>query len=131
MREDRMRSLVAFAAVVLTSISALACDIGPQAEVKLDPKDQTVLISLGEAINAQELLNGAPVAAVFSEPPDVLTLDASNTQALSQALAGLRKATACHADGVTMERIVEDDTPGIRFLKQIEGCLADACVDNQ
>jgi hypothetical protein len=30
-----------------------------------------------------------------------------------------------------MERIVEDDTPGIRFLKQIEGCLADACVDNQ
>jgi hypothetical protein len=126
-----MRSLVALAAVVLTSISALACDIGPQAEVKLDPKDQTVLISLGKAINAQELLNGAPVAAVFSEPPDVLTLDASDAQALSQTLAGLSKATACHADGVTMERIVEDDTPGIRFLKQIEECLADACVDNQ
>ena len=126
-----MRFIVALAAVVLSSTSALACDIGPQEDVKLDPKDQTVLISLGKAINAQELLNGAPVAAVFSEPPDVLTLDASDTQALSQALAGLSKATACHADGVTMERIVEDDTPGIRFLKQIEGCLADACVDNQ
>lgn len=126
-----MRSIVAFAAVVLSSTSALACDIGPQANVKLDPKDQAVLISLGKAINAQELLNGAPVAALFSEPSGVLTLNASDTQTLSQALAGLRKATACHADGVTMERTVEDDTPGIRFLRQIEGCLADACVDNQ
>ena len=126
-----MRSIVAFATVVLSSTSALACDIGPQAHVKLDPKDQAILISLGKAINAQELLNDAPVAALFSEPSDVLTLNPSDTQTLSQALAGLRKATACHADGVTMERIVEDDTPGIRFLRQIEGCLADACVDNQ
>jgi len=126
-----MHSIVAFAAVVLTSSSALACDIGPQANVKLDPKDQAVLISLGKAVNAQELLNGAPVAELFSEPPSVLALNASDTEALSQALAGLRKATACHADGVTMERILEDDTPGIRFLRQIEECLADACVDNQ
>lgn len=118
--------------LVLPSASALACDIGSQADVKLDPKDQTILISLGKAINAQELLNGAPVvAALFSEPSGVLTLDASNARTLSQALAGLSKATACHADGVTMERILEDDTPGIRFLRQIEGCLADACVDNQ
>lgn len=126
-----MRSILVFAAGVLTSTSALACDIAPQGNVKLDPKDQTVLMSLGKAIDAQELLNGAPVAALFSEPPGVLTLNASDTQTLSQALAGLRKATACSADGVTMERILEDDTPGIRFLRQIEGCLADACVDNQ
>lgn len=126
-----MRSIVALAAVVLSSTSALACNIGPQANVKLDPKDQAVLISLGKAINAQELLKGAPVAALFSAPPGVLTLSASDAQTLSQALAGLRKATACYADRVTMERIVEDDTPGIRFLRQIEGCLADACVDNQ
>jgi hypothetical protein len=126
-----MRFIVAFATVVLLSTSALACDIGPQASVKLDPKDQAVLISLGKSINAQELLKGAPVATLFSEPAGVLTLNASDSQTLAQALAGLRKATACHADTVTMERIVEDDTPGIRFLRQIEGCLADACVDNQ
>jgi hypothetical protein len=126
-----MRSIVAFAAVVFTSTSALACDIGPQANVKLEPKDQAVLISLGKAINAQELLNGTPVATLFSEPAGLLTLNSSDSQTLSQALAGLRKATACSADGVTMERILEDDTPGIRFLRQIEECLADACVDNQ
>jgi hypothetical protein len=126
-----MRFIVAFAAVALSGTSALTCDIGPQANVKLDPKDQTVLISLGKAINAQELLGGAPVAALFSEPSGVLTLNASDAKTLAQALAGLRKATACHADGVTMERILEDDTPGIRFLKQIEECLADACVSNR
>ncbi len=126
-----MRSIVAFATAVLWSASALACNIGPQINVKLDPKDQAVLLSLGKAINAQELLKGTPVAALFSEPSDVLTLNASDTKTLSQAMAGLRKATACHADRVTMERILEDDTPGIRFLRQIEGCLADACVDNQ
>ena len=126
-----MRSIAALVMAVLLNTAAFACDIGPQANVKLDPKDQAVLISLGKAIDAQELLKGAPVAALFSEPPGMLTLTASDTQALSQALAGLRKATACNADGVTMERIVEDDTPGIRFLRQIEGCLADACVDNQ
>lgn len=125
-----MRSIVAFATVVLSSTWALACDIGPQAKLELDPKDQAVLISLGTAIGAQELLKGVPVAALFSEPPTVLTLNASDAQTLSQALAGLRKATACNGDGVTMERILEDDTPGIRFLRQIEGCLADACVDN-
>jgi hypothetical protein len=126
-----MRPIMAFATVVLSSTSALACDIGPQANVKLEPKDQAVLISLGKAVNAQELLNGAPVAALFSEPLGVLMLNASDTQALSHALAGLRKVTACSADGVTMERILEDDTPGIRFLRQIEECLADACIDNQ
>ena len=126
-----MRSIVAFATVVLSCTSALACDIAPQTNVKLDPKDLAVLISPGKAISAQELLKGAPVAALFSGPPEVLTLDASDTRTLSQALAGLRKATACHADGVTMERILEEDTPGVRFLRQIEGCLADACVDNQ
>ncbi|MBP0583332.1 hypothetical protein J8I29_28670 [Labrys sp. LIt4] len=125
-----MRSLVAFATIVLSSTSALACGIGPQANVKLDPKDQAVLISLGEAINAQELLNGSPVAALFSEPSGVLTLNATDAQTLSRALASLHKATACHADGVTMKRITEDDTPGIRFLRKIEECLADACVDN-
>src|SRR5262249_4101191 len=109
----------------------LACNIGPPMNVKLDPKDQTVLISLGKAIDAQELLKGTPVAALFFEPSGVMTLNASDTKTLSQALAGLRKATACHADGAMMERILEDDTPGIRFLKQIEGCLADACVNNK
>jgi hypothetical protein len=126
-----MRSIVAFATAVLASTSAFACDIGPQTNLKLDPKDRTVLISLGKAINAQELFKGTPVAALFSEPSGVLTLTASDTKTLSKALAGLRKATACHADTVTMERILEDDTPGIRFLRQIEGCLADACVDNK
>ncbi|CDX34533.1 exported hypothetical protein [Mesorhizobium sp. SOD10] len=126
-----MRSIVAFATVVLSNSSALACDIAPQANVALEPKDQTVLISLGKATDAQELLKGAPVAALFFEPPDALTLNGSDAQTLSQALVGLHKATACHADGVMMERILEDDTPGISFLKQIEGCLADACVDNQ
>jgi len=126
-----MRSILAFATAVLSSTSALACDIAPQINVKLDPKDRAVLISLGKAINAQELLKGTPVAALFSEPSGVLTLNASDAKTLAQALAGLRKATACHADGVMMERILEDDTPGIRFLKQIEGCLADACVNNQ
>ncbi|MGD9804697.1 MAG: hypothetical protein AB7E81_05890 [Hyphomicrobiaceae bacterium] len=126
-----MRSMVAFATVVLSSVSAFACNIDPQINVKLDPKDRAVLISLGKAINAQELLKGTSVAALFSEPTDVLTLNASGTKTLSQALAGLRKATACYADRVTMERILEDNTPGIRFLRQIEGCLADACVDNQ
>ena len=125
-----MRSIVAVAMAVFSSTSVLACAINPQANVKLDAKDQAVLISLGKALDAQDLLKGAPVAALFSAPPEVLTLDASDTQTVSRALAGLRKATACHADGVTMERILEDDTPGIRFLKQIEGCLADACVDN-
>jgi hypothetical protein len=99
--------------------------------VELDPKDQAVLISLGKAINAQELLKGGPVAALFSEPPGMLTLNASDTKTLSQTLTGLRKATACYADRVTMKRILEDNTPGIRFLRQIEGCLADACIDNQ
>lgn len=127
----KLRFALAFAASALWGAPALACDIGPQANVKLEPKDQAVLLSLGKAIDAQELLNGAPVAALFSAPPDVLALDASGAQTLSQALAGLRKATACSADGVTMERILEDDTPGIRFLRRIEGCLADACVDNQ
>lgn len=130
MREEWMRSLVAFATALFFSTSALACDISPQMNVKLDPKDGAVLIALGKAINAQEVLKGMPVTAIFSEPPDVLTLNASDTKTLSQVLTGLRKATACHADGITMERILEDDTPGIRFLKQIEGCLADACVDN-
>jgi hypothetical protein len=126
-----MRSIVAFATAVLASTSAFACDIGPQTNVKLDPKDQAVLISLGKAINAQELLKGTPVTALFSEPSAALTLNASDAKTLAKALSGLRKATACHADGVTMQRIFEDDTPGIRFLKQIEGCLADACVDNK
>lgn len=125
-----MRSIVAVAMAVFSITSVLACEISPQANMKLDAKDRAVLISLGKALDAQELLKGAPVAALFSAPPDVLTLDASDTQTVSRALAGLRKATACHADGVTMERILEDDTPGIRFLKQIEGCLADACVEN-
>jgi hypothetical protein len=124
-----MRFIAAFATVVLSSTAAVACDIGQQANVKLDPKDQAVLTALGKAIDAPSLMSG-PVAALFSEPPAVLTLDAADAQTLSKALAGLRKATACQADGVTMERILEDDTPGIRFLRQIEECLADACVDN-
>jgi hypothetical protein len=126
-----MRSIVALATVVLSATSAFACEISPQANVKLDPKDQAVLLALGKAIDAQELLNGKPVATLFSAPPGELTLSAADAQTLAQALAGLRKATACSADGVTMERILEDNTPGIRFLKQIEGCLADACVDNK
>src|SRR5690242_15885467 len=126
-----MRFIMALAAVVLSATSAFTCEISPQANVKLDPKDQAVLLSLGKAIDAKELLNGAPVATLFSAPSDVLTLGASDAQTLAKALAGLRKATACSADGVTMERILEDNTPGIRFLKQIEGCLADACVDNK
>jgi hypothetical protein len=126
-----MRSMVAFATAVLASSSALACNIGAQTNVKLDPKDQAVLISLGKAINAQELLKGTPVAALFSAPSGMLTLNAFDTKTLSQALGGLHKATACRANGVTMERILQDNTPGIRFLKQIEECLADACVDNQ
>jgi hypothetical protein len=126
-----MRYIVAFATVVLSSTSALACNIDPQTNVKLEAKDRAVLISLGKAINAPELLKGTPVAALFSEPSGVLTLNASDAKTLAQALAGLRKATACHADGVMMERILEDDTPGIRFLKQIEECLADACVTNR
>jgi len=125
-----MRSIGAFAMIAISTASALACAIDPQTNVKLDPKDQAVLMSLGKAINAQDLLNGAPVASLFSEPPGVLSLNPSDSQALSQALAGLRKATACSADGITMERILEDDTLGIRFLRQVEGCLADACVDN-
>jgi hypothetical protein len=126
-----MRSIVALATAVLLNTAAVACDIGPQANVKLDPKDQAVLISLGKAINTQDLLKGAPVAALFSEPPSMLTLTVSDAQTLSQALVGLRKVDACSADGGMMERVLEDDTAGIRFLKQIEGCLADACVDNQ
>jgi hypothetical protein len=117
--------------IVLSTTSAFACDIGPQTNVTLDLKDQAVLVSLGQAINAQELLNGSPVVSLFSKPSDTLMLNASDAQTLAQALAGLRKAAACHADGVTMERILEDDTPGIRFLRQIEECLADACVDSQ
>lgn len=126
-----MRFLVAFATAVLVSTSAFACDIGALTGVKLDQKDQAVLISLGKAINAQELLKGTPIAVLFSEPSAVLTLNASDAKALAKALSGLRKTTACHADGVTMQRILEDDTPGIRFLRQIEECLADACVDNK
>jgi hypothetical protein len=122
-----MRSIVIFATAVLSITSALACDIGPQTSLKLDPKDRAALVALGKAIDAQQLLKGTPVAALFSEPPGVLTFTASDTKTLSQALTGLRKATACHADGVMMERILEDDTPGIRFLRQIEVCLADAC----
>ena len=102
-----MRSIVAFAMAVLASTSAFACDIGPQTNVKLDPKDRTVLISLGKAINAQELLKGTPVAAIFSEPSGVLTLNASDARTLAEALAGLRKVTACHIDSITMERILE------------------------
>jgi hypothetical protein len=126
-----MRFIVALATAVLSSASALACNIGPQSNLTLEPKDRAALISLGKAINAQELLKGTPVAALFSEPSSVLTLNASDGKTLSQALAGLRKATACSADGVVMERILEDDTPGIRFIRQIEGCLADACISNQ
>lgn len=126
-----MRLIAIFAAAALLSTSALACNVDPQTNVKLDPKDQAVLISLGKAINAQDLLKGTSAAALLSEPSDLLTLNASDAKTLSQSLAGLRKATACYADRVTMERILEDDTPGIRFLKQIEACLADACVDNQ
>jgi hypothetical protein len=126
-----MRSIVAFATAVFAGSSALACDISPQTNVKLDPKDRAVLVALGKAINAQELLKGTSVAALFSEPSDGLTLNASDSKTLSQALVGLRKSTACYADRVTMERILEDNTPGIRFLRQIEECLADACVDNQ
>jgi hypothetical protein len=126
-----MRCLVTFAAVALSSAPALACDIGPQTNVKLDTEDRAVLLSLGKAINAQELLKGTPLAALFSQPSGALTLNASDAKTLAQALAGLRKTTACHADRVTMERILQEDTPGIKFLKQIEGCLADACVDNQ
>ena len=126
-----MRFVLAFAIALLSSAPALACDIHPQSNLKLEPKDQAVLISLGKAIDAQDLLKGTPLAALFSEPSSTLTINASDSKILSQALAGLRKGTACHADGVTMERILEDDTPGIRFLRQIEGCLADACVDNQ
>jgi hypothetical protein len=126
-----MRFIVAFATAVLSSTLSLACNIDPQNNVELDPKDQAVLISLGKSISAQDLLKGAPVAALFSEPSGVLTLNATDTKTLSQVLAGLRKATACYADRVTMERILEGDTPGIRFLKQVEVCLADACVDNR
>lgn len=126
-----MRSIVAFATAVMSINSAAACDISPQTSVKLDPKDRAAMISLGKAINAQELFKGKPVVALFSEPSGVLTLNASDTKTLSQAMVGLRKATACQADRVMMERILEDDTPGIRFLRRIEGCLADACVDNQ
>src|SRR3954451_3175843 len=108
-----MRSIVAFATAALLSTSALACDIGPRTNVKLDPKDRAVLISLGKAINAQVLLKGTPVVALFSEPAGVLTLNASDTKTLAQALGGLRKATACQADGLMMQRILEDDTPGI------------------
>lgn len=127
-----MRLVVTWVTLVLSSAAVLACEIGPQANVKLDAKDQEVMVSLGKAINALELLKGTPVAAaLFSRPSTVLTLTAADGRALAQALAGLRKATACHADGVTMERILSDDTPGIRFLRAIEGCLADACVDNK
>ncbi len=126
-----MRFIVAMAAIVLSSGSALACDIGPLENVKLEPDDQAVLIALGKAIDAKEVLKSAPVATVFSEPPSQLTLSAADSRTLAEALTGLRKATACSADGLTMERILADDTPGIRFLKQIEACLSDACVDNQ
>jgi len=126
-----MRFMVAFAMAVISTTSALGCDIRPQTNLKLDPKDRASLKSLGKAINAQELMKSRALAALFSEPPGVLTLNAADTEILSQALAGLRKATACYADRVSMERILEDDTEGIRFLRQIEGCLADACVDNQ
>lgn len=126
-----MRSIIFLATAVLWGASAYACNVAPQTKLSLDPKDQAALISLGKAIDAQELLKGtAPVAALFSAPSNVLTLNASESNALGQALLGLRKSTACHADGVIMERILEDDTPGIRFLRQLEGCLADACVDN-
>ena len=107
-----MRSIPALALLVLSGNSGFACDIGPQADVKLEPKDQAVLVSLGKAIDAPEVLKGSSVAALFSEPPGTLALDAPGAKTLSEALAGLRKATACQADGVTMERIVEDDTPG-------------------
>jgi hypothetical protein len=125
-----MRLMVAAALAVLSSTATLACNIGPQTNVKLDPKDQAVLLSLGKAVNSQALLQGTPVAGLFSEPSAVLTLNASDAKTLAQALGGLRKATACQADGVTMERILSDDTPGIRFLRQLEECLADACVSN-
>lgn len=126
-----MRLMVSVAMAVLGGTSVFACEIAPQTNVKLDPKDRAVLISLGKAINAPEQLRGTSLVALFSAPSDVLTLNASDTKTLAQALAGLRKATACHADTVTMERITEDDTPGIRFLRQIEACLADACVSNK
>lgn len=126
-----MRSSVTFAVAALWCTSGLACNVSPQMNVDLEPRDRAVLTSLGKAINAQELVKDTPVAELFSNPSGVLTLSASDSKMLSQALSGLRKATACHADGVPMERILEGDTPGIRFLKQIEECLADACVTNQ
>src|SRR3954453_8223693 len=126
-----MRFIATFATIVVSSTAAPPCAIGAQANVKLDPKDQAVLIALGKALNAPKLLNGAPVAALFSTPSSLLTLNAPDGRTLSQALVRLRKVTACYADRVTTPRILEDDTPGIRFLRQIEGCLADACVDNQ
>jgi hypothetical protein len=130
-RDFRVHFVATFAAIVVSGTPAIACNIDPQVNVKLDPKDRAVLSSLGKAINAQELLDGSPAAMIFSEPGEGLTLSASDSKALAQSLAGLRKAVACHADTLMMERILEDDTPGIRFLRQIEGCLADACVDNQ
>jgi hypothetical protein len=126
-----MRSIVVCAMTVLLNSPAFACNVGPQTNLKLESKDQAALISLGKAINSQDLLKGSPVAGLFSQPPGVLTLSESDSKALAKVLVGLRKAMACHADGVMMERMLEDDTPGIRFLKQIEACLADACVDNK
>jgi hypothetical protein len=80
-----MRSVVASAMAVLLSTSVLACNIGRQSNVKLDPKDRAMLTSLGKAINSQELLKGTPVATLFSDPSVVLTLNSFDTKTLSQA----------------------------------------------
>ena len=68
LREVGMRSIMALAMAVLSSTAALACDIGPQLNVKLDPKDRAVLISLGKAVNAQELLKGNLSLRFFPSP---------------------------------------------------------------
>jgi hypothetical protein len=126
-----MRFITVIALAVLASTPALACEIAPQTNLVLEEKDQAVLISLGKAVDAQVVLKGAPVAALFSQPPGVLALNETDAKTLAQALSGLGKGTACHADGVTMERLFEGDTPGIKFIRQLEGCLADACVNNK
>ncbi|WP_293853764.1 hypothetical protein [uncultured Alsobacter sp.] len=126
-----MRIGVTVAATLFSMASSVACEIGPQANVPLEPKDQAVLVALGKHIGAPALFKGAPVASLFATPPAALTLSAADGKAVAQALSGLRKVTACGADGIPMQRILEDNTPGIRFLRLLEECLADACVDNK
>lgn len=126
-----MRTVIAFAAAILSGTSVMACNIDSQTNLKLDLKDRAIFVSLGKAINAQDQLRGTGAAALFSEPAGTVTLNVSDAKTLAQVLKGLRKATACHANRITMERIADGNTAGIRFLRQIEECLADACVDNQ